>query len=323
MKQLTMEEALGLNSKIGRKQLSFVTGVSEDIARRFLEGQRHPRADSAPANTQVTLKASKEESAFAALSKQEQVLILRGLKGSAEPVEKTTYKWSGNSFKFAHVTDTHWGNMMSKVEHWQRACDLIGKEKCEVILHTGDITDGMSGRPGHYYELDAIGATAQVDMAVKRLEIAPCQVYGISGNHDLWGFKTIGHDVGANIQDRLPGKFFNLGIHEADFQVSNVTIKLWHGEDGSSYATSYRTQKFVEGLSGGDKPHILLSGHAHKSIFHQCRNVMVFEGGTLCQQTMWMRNKKLAAHVGFWIIEIWQNESGLERIKQEWVPFYV
>lgn len=321
MNQEKMETVFRANPNIGRMLLARLAGVPENTARRFLEVNRYPQPEPKP-ETPAGPKVSKEESAFAGLSKQEQQLILRGLKCSAAPAEKKVHHWSGESFKFAHVTDTHWGNMMSKVEHWQRACDLIEKEKCEVILHTGDITDGMSGRPGHYYELDAIGATAQINLAVDRLRIAPCPVYGINGNHDLWSFASIGHDVAANLQDRMPGVFFNLGMHEADFHVGGITIKLWHGIDGASYATSYRTQKFIEGLSGGDKPHILLAGHDHKSIFHSCRNVMAFGGGTLCRQTQWMRNKKLAAHVGFWIIEVWQNENGLERIKQEWIPFF-
>jgi hypothetical protein len=76
-------------------------------------------------------------------------------------------------------------------------------------------------------------------------------------------------------------------------------------------------------LSGGEKPHILLAGHAHKSFFYETRNVHVFETGTTCMQTGFMRGKKLAAHTGFWIVDVWTNENGISRIRPEWTPFYI
>jgi len=35
-----------------------------------------------------------------------------------------------------------------------------------------------------------------------------------------------------------------------------------------------------------------------------------------------MRGKKLAAHTGFWIIEVWTDETGIKRIRPEWNAFY-
>jgi len=307
-----MEAAYQDNPKIGRLNLMQAAGVTDYKAKMFLWGKKK---ESQP-------KQIKDHSdPFDGLQDYEKKLILSGLK-TMPPTERKVFEWSGDSFKFAHVSDTHWGHCLAKVEYWQRACDLIEREHCSAILHTGDITEGMAPRAGQIYELDAIGATKQIDLAVSRLRIAPCPVFGINGNHDLWGYKTLGLNIAAALQDRLPGLFFNLGMHEADYHVGNIKIKLWHGEDGSSYAQSYRSQKFVEGLSGGEKPNILLTGHDHKSLQFLCRNVMIFGGGTLCEQTSYMRNKKLSCAVGFWIIEVWPNENGIERIRGEWTPFF-
>lgn len=310
-----MKQFVEENPGIGRRKLAAVAGVTEETARRFLEQLRNPQ--TAPTSKEETPKVNP----FDELHPKEQKLILDGLKSQA-PMEPKVVEWQANSFKFAGLGDTHWGHVESKEEHWQRACSIIKKEGCQFVLHTGDLTEGMSGRDGHVYELNAIGAKAQIDLAVQRVELLDVPMYGINGNHDLWGYKKIGHDVAATLEDRLPGKFINLGIHEADFSVGNIVIKLFHGEDGASYATSYRTQKFIENLAGGEKPNILLAGHDHKSIFHMCRNVAVFGTGTLCKQTRWMRNKKLACHLGLWIIEVWPNEHGIERIQQQWIPFF-
>lgn len=53
------------------------------------------------------------------------------------------------------------------------------------------------------------------------------------------------------------------------------------------------------------------------------RNVFGFECGTLCGQTQWMRGKKIAAHKGFGIVEIWvAKEGGIERLRHEFFPHY-
>lgn len=317
-----MEEVYQNNSNIGRNKLADLAGCTTYAAQVFLaekhKGQpvnHHPHHTGAkidPATKHIDI----------GLSQFEIEIVKQGMK--IPQVAAASFEWSQESFKFAHVTDTHMGHKLSRLDWWQRACDLIEKEGCQFVCHTGDMTEGMNKRiPGHIYELEAIGSTAQVELAENRLKLLPCDIYAINGNHDLWGYSSIGFDPCHDIAKGLPDKFHYLGMHEADLKIGNIMIKFWHGEDGSSYATSYRTQKFIENLSGGEKPHILLAGHDHKEIAYTCRNVRVFGGGTLCGQTRWMRNKKLAAHVGFRIIEVWQNENGIERIKEEWIPFFI
>jgi len=35
-----------------------------------------------------------------------------------------------------------------------------------------------------------------------------------------------------------------------------------------------------------------------------------------------MRGKRIAAHVGFWIIDIWVGQKGVTKITSTWYPFY-
>lgn len=142
-----------------------------------------------------------------------------------------------------------------------------------------------------------------------------------TGNCWFTGKADQGINVGMRLEEAL-NNFVYLGTEEADQVVENVRIKLFHGNDGGSYAISYRGQKIVESLDGGDKPHILITGHDHKSVFFQTRNVHVIGAGTLCEQTSFMRGKKLAAHRGYWLVDVWSNEEGLVRIRPEWNPFY-
>lgn len=114
-----------------------------------------------------------------------------------------------------------------------------------------------------------------------------------------------------------------LGEHEAIININGVKIMLWHGEDGASYALSYRLQKIIESFTGGEKPNILLAGHDHKYGNFFIRNVHAVGAGCIQKQTPWMRRKRLAAYEGFNIIEATIKDEEVKRFKSEWIPFYV
>ena len=98
---------------------------------------------------------------------------------------------------------------------------------------------------------------------------------------------------------------------------------LLHGEDGASYALSYRLQKIIESFTGGEKPNILLAGHDNKYGNFFIRNVHAVGAGCIQKQTPWIRRKRLAAYEGFNIIEITIKDEEVKRFKSEWIPFYV
>lgn len=257
------------------------------------------------------------------LSEEELKAVVRATGvTSVKPKLKHTSHETGH-FKMLVIGDTHIGHSKFREDWWDHMLERATQEKVAFAYHTGDILEGMSGRPGHVYELDCIGFEAQFAKACRLLGDAPFNIRAITGNHDGWysGKADQGINVGVRFEEALDN-FTYLGHDEADQVVENVKIKLWHGSDGSSYAISYRGQKIVESLSGGDKPHILITGHDHKSVFFQTRNVHVLGAGTLCEQTSFMRGKKLSAHRGYWIVECWSNEEGLVRIRPEWNPFY-
>jgi predicted phosphodiesterase len=263
------------------------------------------------------------ETLRANLSRQELKTIVAATGSTAVKPKLKHIPYETGYAKFLVLSDTHIGHSKFREDWWHHAIDRGVEEDCQFVLHIGDILEGMSNRPGHVYELDAIGFEAQFAKAKKLFGDCPLTIRGITGNHDGWysGKADQGTDVGLRLAEALPN-FEYLGADEADIEVENVRIKLWHGNDGSSYALSYRGQKIVESLDGGDKPHILITGHDHKSLFFLTRNVHVLGAGTLCEQTRFMRGKKLAAHRGYWIVEMWSNEHGLVRIRPEWVNFY-
>lgn len=296
--------------------------VSQVLA-HLPQGQT-PTADVSQA-TQVAREAtmSQFDKALDKLSAAEKRAIVRGLKGQ-QAVRVHNHDWGDKHIRFGYCSDTHIGHKEFKEELWDKMGQFFKKEKVELVYHAGDILEGMSGREGHIYELRHIGITAQLNAAASLIRSADFHLMGILGNHDLWAMAkaNMGINVGQTLEDNVPN-FTHLGDWEADVKLApHITLKLYHGNDGTAYATSYKLQKLVESFTGGEKPNLVMSGHYHKAMYAFMRNVHAFECGTLCGQTRWMRGKKIQAHLGFGLIELWLGKKGIVRLRHEFIPHY-
>ena len=100
-------------------------------------------------------------------------------------------------------------------------------------------------------------------------------------------------------------------------------MRLTHPSGGTSYAISYALQKIVESFQGGEKPQILLCGHYHKAGYFYPREVHSVLCGCTCDQSRFMRKKKIQAHVGYFIIKVRQANTGeITGFEANFVPFY-
>lgn len=259
------------------------------------------------------------------LTENEIKLIKNSMRGSPVSTTVNHSMFFGKHIRFGYYSDPHVGEKHFHEKLWIAMLDFFKKEKIEQVYCPGDNLEGMSGRPGHIYELAHIGASAQLNYATKLFSLAPKIHFNIiDGNHDLWYKEkgNIGLTPGQELDNRNPNVHF-LGEWEARVTLApNVVMMLFHGNDGTAYADSYKIQKLIESLSGGQKPNIILSGHYHKQIAVFRRNVFGFECGTLCGQTRFMRGKKIQAHVGFGVIELWVGKRGIERLRHEFLPYY-
>jgi len=135
--------------------------------------------------------------------------------------------------------------------------------------------------------------------------------------------------MGLNIGEELArrSKHYNfIGYDEQDIILDNgLKIRLRHPGGGTAYALSYKIQKYVESISGGQKPKMLFQGHFHKSIYVFYRNIHCFDSGCLCNQTPFMKKIGTPAHVGYWIVDVnmYRNKrDGVERVTSTFIPFY-
>jgi predicted phosphodiesterase len=235
---------------------------------------------------------------------------------------KVNIDHSGDEIRFGFFTDSHMGSIYYHEEFLDDFIQTCKEKKADFCVFGGDLTHGMDSRKYNLlYELKEIGYAAQKHYAEQQLAKIPFYTYVIDGNHDRW-YESIGAHIVEDICNALPNAEY-IGRDEGDILTSNVTIRVFHGEDFSSYAFSYRPQKLIESFTGGEKPNVLLMGHAHKQGYFFDRHIHVVSGGALSTQSKWMRSKRMANHAGYHFITIRVDEEGVQEFNLSWRPFYV
>ena len=267
--------------------------------------------------TPETPKLSELEEILMNMSDEERKILTKQLKYPNSIKKTYEHKFPRKRARFGVISDTHIGAESFDENALLTAFDFYKKEKVDAIYHCGDILEGMSGRPGHIYELEKVGLSAQLNYAADLLSQTNIPIYSITGNHDQWYMKKgdAGADVGQMLEDKLDN-FHYLGMNEADIIIGKgVKMKLIHPNDGSAYATSYKLQKLIESFKEEDKPQMVFEGHYHKAMQMYSRGVYGYEAGTLCDQSEFMRLKKLQAHKGAWLIDAYmKKKGGLDRV---------
>ena len=258
---------------------------------------------------------------IAQLSKSVQELLHSGRRYRI-PIGK------GNEIKFALIGDTHYGSKYERPDALAEFLKLAKSEGCEVVLHAGDIVAGHHVYPGQEFELYAHGMAEQIDLVVKKFpKILPIKF--ITGNHDDSFKKIAGATIGNAIaKERADMEF--LGEYSAMVELKTPTgrtfrVQLVHPDGGTCYALSYKTQKYIESISGGQKPNMLGIGHFHKAeLLPAYRNVAGVQVGAFEAQTPFLLRKGSPSHVGGWIVRVMVGtEAGLSnRIQAEFIAFY-
>lgn len=263
-----------------------------------------PTASAPPS---LIIPASPPESPFA-IKHEPQVGTLTG----------ATWEFTSlpdNTFRFGAFGDLH---AASKYTRWDVREDLHERAhrfEAQAILDTGNWIDGE--KSFNRYDLEVNGLDAQVRLLANRYPRSKIPTYAVTGaDHEGWYCKSEGIDVGRyteSIMRDAGHAWTNLGYMEADIVLRNANsgatciLRVMHPGGGSSYALSYRPQKIIESFEGGEKPAVLLMGHYHKIDFGLVRNVWYVQTGSQQDQTPFMRQKSIEAHVGGFLIEMEQD----------------
>jgi hypothetical protein len=73
------------------------------------------------------------------------------------PHNTAAHSFTGESFRIGVMSDNHLGSVYCDPKLTLEAIKEFNKQKVSFVVHPGDITEGMMGRPGDIYELTHIG----------------------------------------------------------------------------------------------------------------------------------------------------------------------
>ncbi|NIM47719.1 MAG: hypothetical protein GTO22_00385 [Gemmatimonadales bacterium] len=224
-----------------------------------------------------------------------------------------------NTFLFGVAGDRHHGSKYHRNDVLQNLHERFADAGVDYVIDSGNWIDGEARI--NRYDLVRVGMTPQIMLMAEETPNIGVPTLAIWGDcHEGWYAAREGVDVGdyaETVMRRAGHDWRNLGYMEAHLILRNANsgaetlMSIMHPGGGSAYALSYRPQKIVEALEGGEKPAVIIMGHYHKLEALNIRNVWVLQSGTCCDQTPFMRKKSIEAHVGGVILGLEQDpESG-------------
>jgi hypothetical protein len=252
--------------------------------------------------------------------------------------ERTIYSHAigqTQKFTFMVISDSHLGSKNEQLTFLHYLYDEAERRGITNIYHCGDISEGFKkSRDDHMYSLHAIGFDDQAEHIIKNYpEREGITTFFITGNHDHFHIQNGGANIGKRIAASRKDMQY-LGINTAVIQLTpNCKMELFHPQDGSSYALSYSGQKYLDSLSGGDKPNIIFVGHHHKYISMWYRNVWYFEVPSTHLQSDCEKGKRIRNDSGALVITVEVDSEGtlvdcnhsmiphIKHIKDDWKSY--
>lgn len=216
--------------------------------------------------------------------------------------------------EFGACGDQHLCSKYAREDCLAMYYDWLAENGIKTVLNAGNWVDGEARFNMH--DLTVHGMDPQMQYLASNYPRRPgMETWAITGeDHEGWWARREGVDVGRYaervMQDNGRTDWHNVGFMECFIPLVNASsgkssqLCLMHPGGGSAYALSYAPQKIVEGFDGGAKPAVLLIGHYHKSSYQMTRNVHVLQTGCFQDQSLFMRQKKLAAHLGGWKVRV-------------------
>lgn len=207
------------------------------------------------------------------------------------------------------VSDTHLGSRMQQLTFLRDTYKRFEDAKAQLVLHCGDLLDGVDVYRGQHAQQFLHTYDEQVDYAVEHYPRSSLKTLLIGGNHDLAGIKRGDADPLRLIAMRRPDIEY-LGPYSAWPRVGRLLMHLLHPDGPQAYALGYKLMKLAESYEGGKKPNVAIAGHWHQMCYFQWRGIHLLHPGCFQSQTEFERRKALQPQVGGLLLDIVVSDDG-------------
>lgn len=211
--------------------------------------------------------------------------------------------------KLLLISDTHLGNKYDRLDILRYLYDKADKNGTNYVLHSGDLTDGLSTRPEQIYQLKETSYDGQRDYVIDKYPKSDIPTYLVAGNHDLWWYKKCGADICRDIANHREDIHY-LGSECEDLQIGKLKIRMFHGIGGSAYAKSYKLQKYLDSIPMDERPHILQTGHIHQAFYMKQGKTHCFQTSCLQDMTPYERSMGFSNDKSCWWVSVNMDDKG-------------
>lgn len=250
--------------------------------------------------------------------------IIDGKIVKSKPIKETGVYRIPNDLehiKLLLLSDTHLANKHDRVDILRYLYEEADRRGVNYILHSGDLTDGMSGRPQQIYELKEHSYTGQRDYVIDKYPKSDIPTYLIAGNHDLWWVRQCGADICQDISNHREDITY-LGSDCEDLKIGKLRIRMRHGSGGGAYAKSYKLQKYLDSIPTEERPHILQTGHIHQAFYMKQGKTHCFQTSCLQDMTPYERSQGFGNDKSAWWVTVnFDNNGNVHSVEQELQSF--
>lgn len=211
--------------------------------------------------------------------------------------------------KLLLISDTHLASKFDRLDILRYLYAKAEDNNVNYILHSGDLTDGLSGRPQQLYDLKETSYTGQRDYVIDKYPKSSIPTFLIAGNHDLWWIKQCGADICKDISNQREDLHY-LGSDCEDLKIGKLKIRLFHGKGGGSYAKSYKLQKYLDSIPTDELPNILQTGHIHQAFYMKQGNTHCFQTSCLQDLTPFERSMGFSNDKSCWWVDVYFDDKG-------------
>lgn len=211
--------------------------------------------------------------------------------------------------KLLLISDTHLCSTKDRLDILRYLYNKAEDRGVNYILHSGDLTDGLSGRPQQLQELKELSYTGQRDYVIDRYPKSEIPTYIIAGNHDLWWVKQCGADIVKDICNNREDLTY-LGSDCEDLKIGKLKVRLYHGKGGGAYARSYPMQKYLDAIPMEERPDILQTGHTHQAFYMKQGKTHCFQTSCLQDLTNFERSMGFNNDKSVWWVNVDLDDKG-------------
>ncbi len=244
-----------------------------------------------------------------------------------DPIDLSKYVGKDNHIRIGVIGDTQLNSVGARSDHLSALYDIFKRNKCGLVLHPGDFSDGIGRYKGHAAELKSQYAEEVVEDIILTYPRVGIPTYFIGGNDDRTYLDLkprYRRDICAQVARHRKDLHY-LGLNHARVKFKEVVVELNHPRNlnRGAYTASAPLQKLVECYQGGSKPDILLVGGYHRFYSTNQRGIKAFLVGAVADQTATMVTKRHVSYCGGLILDIELDSKGqLKDMSWTFVPLY-